>query len=211
MEKEAHVTGFAALDVETTGLSPAVDRVIEIGVVLLDESGAPESTWETYVNPGVPVRATHIHGISDDDVAGAPSFSDIAERLLGLLEGRAVVGHSVGFDVGFINAELANAGFRDRIEMSMSVCTLDQSRVYLADGRHSLGACAERAGIPKTVSHRALADAETSGALLAHYISLEGAGARVQAAPIDRWGNQVLPAQWERARPFVRSQATLWT
>ena len=64
------MAGLAVVDVETTGLNPATDRIIEIGVVTLDERGNVEGEWTSLINPECPVSAQFVHGITDDDVRG---------------------------------------------------------------------------------------------------------------------------------------------
>lgn len=67
----AHVRGFAAVDLETTGLSPRLDRVVEIAVVQLDCDLSPCGEFTTLINPGRDIGATDIHRISARDVVGA--------------------------------------------------------------------------------------------------------------------------------------------
>ena len=74
---------FTIFDLETTGLIPIRDRIVEIGAVRIEQDGT-WSRFTTLVNPGIaiPVRAQSVHGISDEMVAGAPSFKDAAYQFL---------------------------------------------------------------------------------------------------------------------------------
>ena len=76
-----HKTPIAILDFETTGLTPGIDRVVEISVYKLDPRKSLQLTFDTLVNPLRPMAATEIHGITDKNVAKAPKFSDIAGDL----------------------------------------------------------------------------------------------------------------------------------
>lgn len=89
----------AVVDLETTGVYPSVDRVVEIGVVLLDDAGGVEHEFCTVVDPGRAVGATSIHGICASDVAGAPPFAEVAPYLAALLSGRVVAAHNALFDL----------------------------------------------------------------------------------------------------------------
>ena len=68
---------FAVVDVETTGLNPMNERVIEIGVLQLNGALEVEREWSTLVNPEQHVKASRVHGLFDADVAGAPTFSQL--------------------------------------------------------------------------------------------------------------------------------------
>src|SRR3954447_9618292 len=72
---------FAVIDVETTGLSPEQNRILEIAVVTTDPRGRVLDEWATRLNPQGPVGASHIHGITDADVAHAPLFTDVVTEL----------------------------------------------------------------------------------------------------------------------------------
>ena len=72
----ATMSGYAVVDTETTGFSPAHgDRVLEVAVVLLDAQGRVEREWETLLNPDRGVGPTHVHGITAAEVARAPTTS----------------------------------------------------------------------------------------------------------------------------------------
>lgn len=102
---------FAVIDLETTGFSPARgDKIVEIGIVLVDDDGAIEHEWGTLVNPKRDVGPTHVHGIRASDVVAAPLFADVAAHVASLLSGRTLVAHNQAFDVRFLRAELAATG-----------------------------------------------------------------------------------------------------
>ncbi|MDE2483236.1 MAG: 3'-5' exonuclease [bacterium] len=96
---------FAVIDVETTGLNPAVDRVVEIACVAIDDDRIVDR-WQSFIDPKVPIpaRATAIHGITDDDVAGAPTLPDALRQLHPLVRGRTLAAHNAGFDLRFLAA-----------------------------------------------------------------------------------------------------------
>jgi DNA polymerase-3 subunit epsilon len=99
-------TPIAVLDFETTGLSAGYDRVVEVSVVRIEPGSQPRLVLDTLVNPNRPMAATHIHGITDRDVANAPSFEHIAGDLLRAISDSVVAAHNVYFDMGFLRYEL---------------------------------------------------------------------------------------------------------
>ncbi len=105
-------TPIAVIDFETTGLSPGGDRVIEVSVVRRDPGEKPRLVFDTLVNPGRRVAATRIHGITDADVAEAPTFGEIAGDLVQALSGCVVSAYNVYFDIRFLAFELEEAGVR---------------------------------------------------------------------------------------------------
>jgi len=122
---------FAVIDVETTGLSPQRDRILELAIVRLDESGAVVDEWVSRFDPEGPVGATHIHGITQADVVGQPRFADVAPTVMAALSGLAVVAHNAKFDLAFLRNELNAAGWS--VPRIAAYCTLDASYAYLPD------------------------------------------------------------------------------
>ncbi|QZY51765.1 exonuclease domain-containing protein [Leucobacter tenebrionis] len=166
------MSGFAVIDFETTGFMPErTDRVVEVGVVLLDEECRREGTWTTLVNPKRDVGASHVHGITAGDVLDAPEFSEISDHLLGLVSGRAVVAHNASFDMRFLHRELLRAGYRVD-ERPRALCSMKWSGRLL--GAAKLDHCCEALGIPLDNAHTALADAEATGQLLLQLLKLGG-------------------------------------
>lgn len=157
---------YVALDVETTGLDPSADRIVEIGIVSFrfdrDSAIAEESRWGTLVNPGMPIPpgATGIHGITDLEVSGSPRFADIADMLAERIRGRVLVAHNAPFDSGFLRCELSRSG---RLPPAMDTA---DSLVFCRLAfpglvSYSLGKAAFILGIDTGTSHRAMDDALT--------------------------------------------------
>ena len=101
------------LDTETTGMEPRSARIVEIGaVVVADGAVRLEESFRSFVAAPqpIPTAATAIHGISDADLAGAPRFEAVFPDLVGFIGGRAVIGHTIGFDLAVMKRECALAG-----------------------------------------------------------------------------------------------------
>lgn len=166
--------GYVVVDLETTGFSPTrQDRVVEIGVVAVDLRGGIEDRWCTLVNPERDMGATHVHGITAADVLSAPTFRQIAPRLLEATAGRTLVAHNARFDLSFLQAELARAGYN--LEPGTPhVCTMEWSTRFLHGTSRKLSDCCRLAGIANDCDHTADADAMATAALLAYYIKAGG-------------------------------------
>lgn len=148
----------AVLDLETTGLHRAEDRILELGVVHMDGLGAePEVVLDTLVNPGVEVRGSSIHGIQPWDVVDAPRFEDLVPELLRVLEGRVLVAHNASFDLGLLAAELDRLGHRPGTPPHL--CTYRMARLLVETESYRLGAVAACFGSEQRVHHAARFDA----------------------------------------------------
>lgn len=160
---------FAVVDVETTGLSPNQNRILELAVITTDPWGRVLDEWSTRINPQGPVGATHIHGITDADVANAPVFADVIGFLNAKLAGAAIAAHHARFDLAFLRAEYARAGW-DMPHLP-ALCTLEASEYHLPMlDRRRLTDCCWAIGAPLTNAHSALGDARATAALLAAYM-----------------------------------------
>ena len=96
---------FVAIDLETTGLDRAADRITEVGATRFDRSGAL-STFQSLVNPGRPIprQVQELTGISDDTVAGAPTITAVGAELAAYVGDSSLVGQNVSFDLDFLEA-----------------------------------------------------------------------------------------------------------
>lgn len=146
------------VDLETTGGSALVDRIIEIGVVEVDR-GRLVSEWSTLVNPGrrIPSGIQTLTGITDGMVATAPTFDRLSGDLARRLEGKTLAAHNAGFDYGFLKKEFRRAGMRFHAPV---LCTVKLSRrLFPHHRRHNLDALIIRHALFCLDRHRALGDA----------------------------------------------------
>lgn len=149
---------LAIVDLETTGTRPARDRITEIGVIEVERFEVV-SEWSTLVNPGVvvPAEIQALTGITQEMLAAAPRFAELAEDLYERLAGRVFVAHNARFDYGFLRREFDRAGLKFQ---ARELCTVKLSRrLYPGDG-HDLDSLIERHDLACRARHRALGDAD---------------------------------------------------
>jgi len=149
---------LAFVDLETTGATASLDRITEIGIILVDESGVQE--WSSLVNPETRISGftESLCGISNEMVANEPRFCDLANRVYKMLEGRIFVAHNARFDYAFLKQSF----MREGIDFSAkTLCTVKLSRrLYPGYPKHNLDSLIERHGLNVSGRHRALADAQ---------------------------------------------------
>ena len=147
------------LDLETTGMSAAEERITEIGLVEVVD-GEFVSSWSQLVNPGrtIPPFIQSLTGISNEMVEDAPSFEQLAPGLFARLQDRILVAHNARFDYGFLKSEF---GRLDLTYLPRVLCTVKLSRKLFPEHRsHSLDSLIARHGLICSSRHRALGDAE---------------------------------------------------
>jgi DNA polymerase-3 subunit epsilon len=147
------------VDVESTGPSPAHHRIMEIGIVRV-EDGRVVDTFSALIDPECPVPANieSFTGIGSEMLRGAPRFGDVAELILAKLDGATFVAHNARFDYAFLRRELLRAGIEFAAEV---LCTVRLSRrLYPEHTHHNLDAVMERHEIRGFPRHRALGDAQ---------------------------------------------------
>ena len=161
---------FIAFDVETTGLNPVTDRIVEIGAVIF-QNGKVNKIFSSLVNPGIsiPDAASAVNHITNSMLTKAPTETDIYPQLLDFL-GDALCGkiimcaHNAKFDFDFLCNTLSRLGFNANIEY---VDTLSLSRKYLHGlENHKQCTLEEYFGLINLSSHRAASDAENCGHIL---------------------------------------------
>jgi DNA polymerase-3 subunit epsilon len=154
-----HYPRLAIVDLETTGADPSRDRITEIAI-LVTEGDTLIEQWSTLVNPGMPIpwRIQELIGISDEMVADAPSFADVAAAVREKLDGNIFVAHNVRFDYNFLRAAFERQG---EVFHAPALCSVKFSRaLYPQFPRHGLDAIIARHGYAISARHRALDDAQ---------------------------------------------------
>ena len=156
-------SGFPAkmvlLDLETTGGKAIYHRIIEIGLLVI-ENGELVEKWQTFVDPeaSLPPFIQKLTGINPGMLQGAPRFEAIAEELLSKLAGRTLVAHNARFDYGFLKNEFERIGISYNAK---PLCSVKFSRnLYPQFKRHGLSQIIERFEISIENRHRAMDDAE---------------------------------------------------
>jgi DNA polymerase-3 subunit epsilon len=146
------------VDLETTGGNAAYDRITEVGIVRVRDGELIEE-WSSLVNPECPIPAyiESFTGISNQMVADAPRFAEIAEQVQEKLHGALFVAHNARFDYAFLRSEFLKL---DRHFSAKVLCTVKLSRRLFPEFvRHNLDAVMERNGLTCSARHRALGDA----------------------------------------------------
>lgn len=155
------INSFVALDLETTGISPAEDRIIEIGAIKVVD-GKEQAVFSTFVNPEmkIPPRITQITGINDSMVCGAPVLKDIFLNLLDFLEEYPLLGHNIIFDYSFLKTAAVNM---DLPFEKQGIDTLKMARrVYANLESKRLESLCAYLQIDSGISHRACDDARSA-------------------------------------------------
>jgi DNA polymerase-3 subunit epsilon len=163
------------LDTETTGLDPFDGhRVVEIGCIELINCIPTGRVWHAHVNPerDMPYQAFEVHGLSTEFLREKPRFADLADDMLGFIEGAMLVMHNATFDFGFLNAELDRLS-RPLLRWDRVVDTLALARRRHPGAPCSLDALCKRYSIDlsEREKHSALLDCRL---LAAVYVELVG-------------------------------------
>jgi DNA polymerase-3 subunit epsilon len=202
---------FCIIDVETTGLSPTGDRVVEVGAVRCSADGRVLNELHTLVDPEGPVGPTSIHGIDQQMVAGAPRFFELAPELLALIDGAVLVAHNAAFDMGFLRAEMARSGAL--VDQFPYICTMAFRRQVGLPGprAHKLQWACWQEGVAIDEAHAAVCDARATGALLSRYVTFANECGRrslsdltAQGRSADSWLSSPLRSAPGNGHPPVR-------
>jgi len=149
---------YAILDIETTGGSPKTEKITEIAIFFHDGNKVVDE-WSTLINPEktIPYFITGLTGITNEMVADAPRFYEVAREIVERTENHTIVGHNVKFDYSFIKSEFKHLGFEYQRQ---TLCTVKLSRkIFPGHKSYSLGKLCKDLGIEINNRHRAAGDA----------------------------------------------------
>jgi DNA polymerase-3 subunit epsilon/ATP-dependent DNA helicase DinG len=152
---------MVALDIETTGLDPQRDAIIEIGMVRFNGRRV-EAEYSQLINPGRPIPAmiSQLTGITNEMVRNAPPIKAVLQEVSDFAGNAPVVGHNVQFDLSFMRRQ-------NILRLNPSVDTYELAAIALpSNSRYNLGTLGQTLGILIPNSHRALDDAKLAHAVL---------------------------------------------
>src|SRR4029079_10024140 len=154
---------LVVVDVETTGIDTGLGDIVEVAGVKI-KKGKIADTWSTLVKPARPIVGNQMHGITDADVADAPDAKHAVEKLFDWAGDSTIVGHNVGFDLGFLSAALD--GFEFTPGTYFDTLTLARDGYPTGPDAYKLGDLSRFFGIELQSNHRALPDAEATAQLV---------------------------------------------
>ncbi len=167
IQKE-RITSFVCFDIETTGLSPELDKIIEIGALKVKEGRIIE-VFDEFINPGIklPKHIIKLTGITDEMVRYSESEDKVLKHFIDFSEDYIVIGHNISFDYSFVKT----AAKRQNINFDkMGIDTLELSRKLLPGlESKSLGSMCSHYHIINENAHRAYDDAKATALL---YVNL---------------------------------------
>lgn len=193
-------TPIAIIDLETTGLSAASDRIVEIAVVRIEPNAEPRLVLDTLVDPQRRVTCSSIHGIYDEDVEGAPLFRELMAPLAEALDGAVVASFNVYFDIKFIEQELQAA----KVRLPLPHFCMMWLRPALGLGpRASLEGTCQALGVEQNAAHRAASDAMATAALWAQYLRA------ANAAGVQTFGDLAAAKSYKFTKSFASAPLRL--
>ena len=157
---------FVAFDLETTGLSPENDRIIEIGAVIL-KNGKEVERFQTFVDPERPLerKIIDLTGITDEMLKDAPKIEEVLPKFLQFIGERVLVAHNAKFDTAFIRNECQRQGYPYPYT-SADTLTLSQQLMPQLN-KYKLDVVAKALKLPNFNHHRAADDANICGLIMA--------------------------------------------
>ena len=154
-------TTYCVLDLETTGFSPEIEKITEIGIMKIKD-GKVIDTFSTFVNPEkpIPLRVVEVTNITDDMVKDADIIDDVFPKMLDFIKGTVLVAHNAAFDINFLQHNARELGYEFDFTY-LDTLTLAQE-LFPDFKTYKLGRIAKSLGIRVDVAHRALDDVDTT-------------------------------------------------
>jgi len=175
---------YAILDIETTGGSPKFEKITEIAIFIHNGERVVKE-YSTLINPEktIPDFITRLTGISNEMVAGAPKFYEVAKEIVQLTEGATIVAHNAHFDYAFIRHEFKSLGYNYHRGL---LCTVRLSRKLIpGHSSYSLGTLCNALRITNDARHRAAGDAMAAVKLFDLLLSRDNGGVITKAIKND--------------------------
>lgn len=162
---------YCILDLETTGLSPDTDGIVEIAMIRIDGHGNILDKFHSLINPSQPVKCTEIHGIANSDVASAPKIFDVAGHITRIMSEALLVAYNAYFDLSFLREKLF-APLDISEQHPYLCCMYVRGLIGLEPTRVNLCNACNLAGINIENEHHAFCDAQSTQKLFTHYLAI---------------------------------------
>lgn len=156
---------FIAFDLETTGLIPGVDRIVEIGAVRFN-NGEVEAVFSTLVDPmmSIPEAASRVNGITSEMVIGKPKIDSLLEPFAEFCGDDIIVAHNAAFDTQFLTEDIKRHECRAASGIILDTFPIAK-KIFPGLANYKLGTLVQHLEIPTTAFHRAEEDASYCGKL----------------------------------------------
>ncbi|MEY4927464.1 MAG: hypothetical protein RI894_1900 [Bacteroidota bacterium] len=164
MKNELKTATYAIIDIETTGGTAAREKITEIAIILHDGERVLD-TYSTLINPerSIPYNIIQLTGITNEMVADAPKFYEVAKDIVAFTKDCIFVAHNVQFDYDFVQTEFKRLGF---VYQRRRLCTVRLGRSIIPGYKsYSLGNITRELGISLLGAHRAMNDAQATAKL----------------------------------------------
>jgi ATP-dependent DNA helicase DinG len=185
---------IVALDIETTGLDPQADAIIEIGARRFDGNRV-EDEWTSLINPGrhIPDFISGLTGISDEMVRQAPQIRDVLDELAAFIGDAPILGHNIPFDLSFFRKYKL-------FELNERLDTYELAAVLMPSAsRYNLGSLVQQLGVALPATHRALDDARATHGVFQRLLDKAAELPLDLLAEIVRYSE---PIEWDGAWAF---------
>lgn len=216
--------GYAVVDVETSGFSPASHRVLQVAVSQVAPDGTTERSWSTLLDPGCDPGPVHIHGLTRERLAGSPQFVDVAGQVADLVSGRILVAHNAQFDWGFLAAEASRSNALLTVDSRLCTMALTR-RLDLPLPNLKLESVATYWGVRQLAAHDAVDDTRVLVEVLRHSLvaadrlglalpltSCDGPPPAVYpAAPVRTPCRWAYAGRWTPPAPLVQGMKVVFT
>lgn len=191
---------YAIVDTETTGFSVRRDRIVEIGVVIVDQQFRECGRWGSLINPEKAITNSAIHGITDAMVAQAPTFKQIFSEFASTVHGLHLMAHNSPYDAKMLCAEIDRFGAELEGDVVLPfIDTIDLAK-QLTTGPYNLESLARRCGVFNPNAHAAVDDAATTAAVMREIggekfaETIDEQGIRFDARLVATWHLESRPA-----------------
>lgn len=184
---------YNVLDLETTGLSPYSDCIVEVGVLIV-RNGAVAKQYQQLIHPSKPIPSeiTAINHITNEMVANQPEVGEVMQTVYDMLRGYPIIGHNIGFDMSFLMATGVDFTLRGKRKGFDTLTFAREKYPYM---HHKLGDMADYFNIKADNAHTALGDCWTTYLLFEAYQRVYG-----DLSPLDIFKRQ--EASNDKVLPF---------